>query len=41
MTNGHFVGTSGIHINTYVNKDALYTHPEKNFSSVWTYGFES
>jgi len=27
MTDGHFVGTSGIHINTYVNKDALYTHP--------------
>ena len=29
MTNGHFVGTSGIHINTYVNKDALYVHTEK------------
>lgn len=28
MTEGHFVGTSGIHINTYVNKDALYTHPK-------------
>lgn len=28
MTDGHFVGTSGIHINTYVNKDALYTHPK-------------
>jgi orotate phosphoribosyltransferase len=29
MTGGHFVGTSGIHINTYVNKDALYTHPQE------------
>jgi len=29
MTDGHFVGTSGIHINTYVNKDALYTHPKE------------
>ncbi|OGJ05585.1 hypothetical protein A2456_01180 [Candidatus Nomurabacteria bacterium RIFOXYC2_FULL_36_19] len=28
MTDGHFVGTSGIHIDTYVNKDALYTHPK-------------
>ena len=27
MTGGHFVGTSGVHINTYINKDALYTHP--------------
>src|SRR3989338_4540426 len=26
MINGHFVGTSGIHIDTYVNKDALYVH---------------
>ena len=29
MINGHFVGTSGRHIDTYVNKDALYTHPEQ------------
>jgi orotate phosphoribosyltransferase len=29
MTEGHFVGTSGMHINTYVNKDALYTHPKE------------
>lgn len=29
MTNGHFVGTSGVHINTYINKDALYTHPKE------------
>ncbi len=29
MTGGHFVGTSGIHINTYVNKDALYIHPKE------------
>src|SRR3989338_6917921 len=29
LTNGHFVGTSGRHIDTYVNKDALYTHPEE------------
>ncbi len=29
MTEGHFVGTSGIHINTYINKDALYTHPKE------------
>ncbi len=29
MTHGHFVGTSGIHIDTYVNKDALYVHTEK------------
>lgn len=29
LTNGHFIGTSGMHIDTYVNKDALYTHPEE------------
>lgn len=29
MTNGHFVGTSGIHIDTYVNKDALYVHTKE------------
>src|SRR3990167_8842425 len=29
LTNGHFVGTSGKHIDTYINKDALYTHPEE------------
>ena len=29
LTNGHFVGTSGRHIDTYVNKDALYTHPKE------------
>lgn len=25
---GHFVGTSGLHMATYINKDVLYTHPE-------------
>ena len=29
LTDSHFVGTSGKHIDTYVNKDALYTHPEE------------
>ena len=29
LNNGHFVGTSGRHIDTYVNKDALYTHTEE------------
>lgn len=29
LTHGHFVGTSGKHIDTYVNKDALYTHPQE------------
>ncbi|MEK7080983.1 MAG: phosphoribosyltransferase, partial [Patescibacteria group bacterium] len=29
LTNDHFVGTSGRHFDTYVNKDALYTHPEE------------
>ena len=28
LVNGHFVGTSGKHIDTYINKDALYTHPK-------------
>ena len=28
MTNGHFVGTSGVHIDTYINKDALYIRPK-------------
>jgi len=26
LTNGHFVGTSGLHFDTYVNKDFLYPH---------------
>ncbi len=26
LSNGHFVGTSGKHFGTYVNKDALYPH---------------
>ena len=26
ITNGHFVGTSGLHFDTYVNKDFLYPH---------------
>ena len=29
LTQGHFVGTSGLHIDTYVNKDALYIHTEE------------
>jgi orotate phosphoribosyltransferase len=29
LLKGHFVGTSGKHIDTYVNKDALYTHTEE------------
>src|SRR3989338_879792 len=29
LTDGHFVGTSGKHIDTYINKDALYTHAEE------------
>ena len=28
LTNDHFVGTSGLHFDTYVNKDALYPHTE-------------
>jgi orotate phosphoribosyltransferase len=28
ITDSHFVGTSGRHMDTYVNKDALLTHPE-------------
>lgn len=28
LTGGHFVGTSGKHFDTYINKDALYTHPQ-------------
>lgn len=28
LTNDHFVGTSGRHFDTYINKDALYPHPE-------------
>lgn len=27
ITNSHFVGTSGRHLDTYINKDALYIHP--------------
>ncbi|MEI8269994.1 MAG: phosphoribosyltransferase family protein [bacterium] len=26
LSNGHFVGTSGLHMDTYVNKDFLYPH---------------
>ena len=26
LSKGHFVGTSGLHFNTYVNKDFLYPH---------------
>ncbi|MEK7539222.1 MAG: phosphoribosyltransferase family protein [Patescibacteria group bacterium] len=29
LTKGHFVGTSGVHIDTYVNKDALYIHTKE------------
>ncbi|MBI4049389.1 MAG: orotate phosphoribosyltransferase [Candidatus Doudnabacteria bacterium] len=29
LLTGHFVGTSGRHIDTYVNKDALYMHPKQ------------
>jgi orotate phosphoribosyltransferase len=28
ISNGHFVGTSGLHFDTYINKDALYMHTE-------------
>lgn len=28
LTDGHFVGTSGRHFDTYINKDALYPHVE-------------
>lgn len=28
LTNDHFVGTSGRHMATYINKDALYPHPQ-------------
>ena len=31
IENDHFVGASGLHFDTYVNKDALFLHPE--FSS--------
>jgi len=27
--NGHFVGTSGFHFDTYINKDCLYTHTKE------------
>lgn len=30
ITDGHFVGTSGLHMPTYINKDALYSHPLKS-----------
>ncbi len=29
LPNDHFVGTSGLHFNTYINKDALYPHTEE------------
>lgn len=29
LTNDHFVGTSGLHFDTYINKDALYPHTEE------------
>lgn len=29
---GHFVGVSGRHLDTYVNKNALYLHPEVTFA---------
>lgn len=28
ITDGHFVGTSGLHFDTYINKDALFPHTE-------------
>lgn len=28
ISNSHFVGTSGLHFDTYVNKDFLYPHTE-------------
>ena len=29
LVNGHFVGTSGLHFDTYINKDFLYPHTEE------------
>ncbi|MEI8174864.1 MAG: orotate phosphoribosyltransferase [bacterium] len=29
LSNGHFVGTSGLHFDTYVNKDFLYPHTKE------------
>lgn len=29
LPDGHFVGTSGLHFDTYVNKDALYPHTKE------------
>lgn len=29
LTDGHFVGTSGLHMPIYINKDALYPHTEE------------
>ncbi len=29
IPNDHFVGTSGLHIDTYINKDALFPHTEE------------
>jgi orotate phosphoribosyltransferase len=29
IADSHFVGTSGRHFDTYINKDALYPHPEE------------
>src|SRR3989339_18393 len=40
MTDGHFVGTSGIHIDTYVNKDAFYTEKNKEGIQTFTRGYE-
>ena len=29
VPDGHFVGTSGFHFDTYINKDFLYSHPKE------------
>ena len=29
LSEGHFVGTSGLHFDTYVNKDFLYPHTKE------------
>ncbi len=29
LKNDHFIGTSGLHLDTYLNKDALYPHTEE------------
>jgi len=40
MPNGHFVGTSGKHLDTYITKDALLPHTKKMAEKAKNYGAE-